>query len=94
MVKADWSQCPHCQFPALYSHLVSHLEAEPICPMCDKELKPDDVQKVSENDVKLATIELQQPEQAPLPAGTATKDGHINQATGKQQPPKQGELFA
>ncbi|RQM21034.1 hypothetical protein B5M09_000189 [Aphanomyces astaci] len=94
MVKTDWSQCPHCQFPALYSHLVSHLEAEPICPMCDKELKPDDVQKVSENDVKLATIELQQPEQAPLPAGTATKDGHNNQATGKQQPPKQGELFA
>ncbi|RHZ21453.1 hypothetical protein DYB37_000111 [Aphanomyces astaci] len=92
MVKTDWSQCPHCQFPALYSHLVSHLEAEPICPMCDKELKPDDVQKVSENDVKLATIELQQPEQPPLPAGT--KDGHNSQAAGKQQPPKQGELFA
>ncbi|RHY33017.1 hypothetical protein DYB32_001946 [Aphanomyces invadans] len=90
MVKADWSQCPHCQFPALYSHLTTHLDADPVCPMCDKELKPDQVQKVQENEVKLATIELQQPEQTPA---VVSKDGQMNnQQAGK--PPKQGELFA
>ncbi|CAK4724993.1 unnamed protein product [Aphanomyces euteiches] len=78
MVKTDWSQCPHCQFPALYSHFISHLKADPVCPMCDKELKPDEVVKVQENDVKLTAIELQPP-----PADTK-----------ESTQPRQGELFA
>ncbi|KDO28279.1 hypothetical protein SPRG_06330 [Saprolegnia parasitica CBS 223.65] len=80
MVKADWSVCPHCQFPALYSHFTAHLQADPACPMCDKELKPDDITQVQENEVKLSTIELQAPE--PTTEKKAAKDT------------KQGDLFA
>ncbi|KAF0696799.1 Aste57867_12461 [Aphanomyces stellatus] len=86
MVKADWSQCPYCQFPALFSHLVSHVQADPVCPMCDKDLKPDDVIQVQENEVKLSTIELQ-----PVVESSGAKDKDVPQ---HQQQPKQGELFA
>ncbi|OQR99725.1 hypothetical protein ACHHYP_04614 [Achlya hypogyna] len=81
MVKADWSVCPHCMFPALYSHFLAHVQTDPTCPMCDKEVKPDDVSQVQENDVKLSSIELAAPEP------TADK-----KAAAKE--PKQGELFA
>jgi WD repeat-containing protein 19 len=29
MVKHDWSHCPRCQFPALYTHFSAHLEQDP-----------------------------------------------------------------
>lgn len=53
MVKDDWSQCPKCAFPALYSHLTAHLETDPTCPMCEQALEAKDVVHVPESDVKL-----------------------------------------
>ncbi|OQS06139.1 hypothetical protein THRCLA_01800 [Thraustotheca clavata] len=80
MIKSDWSVCPHCQFPALYSQFISHLEADSSCPMCDKELKADDIIHIQENEVKLASIELPEPAQE-------KKEKDVKE-------PKQGELFA
>ncbi|XP_046853283.1 WD repeat-containing protein 19-like [Xenia sp. Carnegie-2017] len=46
MLKDDWSVCPKCNFPALYSELKSFLEGgEGMCPMC--------TEKISFNDIKL-----------------------------------------
>uniref|UniRef100_A0A8D2J6D3 WD repeat-containing protein 19 n=1 Tax=Varanus komodoensis TaxID=61221 RepID=A0A8D2J6D3_VARKO len=35
MVKDDWTVCPHCDFPALYSDL---LQTESTCPMCSEKV--------------------------------------------------------
>jgi len=40
MVLDEWSMCPHCKFPALFTPFKSLLEHEPICPMCAKEVSP------------------------------------------------------
>lgn len=52
MVKDDWSQCPKCAFPALFSHLSAHLETDPACPMCEQPLQASDISKVPESAVK------------------------------------------
>lgn len=44
MVLDEWTQCPHCQFPALYSPLKKLLTAEPNCPMCGNHLDPTTLQ--------------------------------------------------
>jgi len=36
----DWTQCPSCHFPALYSKLKEYLLTETHCPMCDQEISP------------------------------------------------------
>lgn len=38
MVLSDWSQCPSCQFPALYSQAKSLAEKLKCCPMCNQEV--------------------------------------------------------
>lgn len=38
MVLSDWSQCPSCQFPALYSQAKSLAEKLKSCPMCNQEV--------------------------------------------------------
>lgn len=53
MLKADWTQCPKCAFPALYSHLTAHLETDPTCPMCEQPLDASAITRVPESDVKL-----------------------------------------
>lgn len=53
MVKEDWSICPKCSFPALYSHFTSHLESDQTCPMCDKPLDPTEITRTAEKDIKL-----------------------------------------
>ncbi|KAJ3227474.1 WD repeat-containing protein 19 [Clydaea vesicula] len=39
MLFDDWTQCPHCEFPALYSHLKVVVQKNQQCPMCSKSLK-------------------------------------------------------
>ncbi|NWU98866.1 WDR19 protein, partial [Upupa epops] len=34
MVQDDWTVCPHCDFPALYSEFKNLLQTETLCPMC------------------------------------------------------------
>lgn len=53
MVKNDWTSCPHCSFPGLYSHFIQHLETDATCPMCEQSLKSVQVHKVPEDEVVL-----------------------------------------
>ncbi|XP_077157824.1 WD repeat-containing protein 19 isoform X1 [Paroedura picta] len=34
MVRGDWTVCPHCDFPALFSEFRNLLQSESSCPMC------------------------------------------------------------
>ena len=44
MVLDEWTQCPHCKFPALYSPFKKLLEVEPSCPMCSNAVQPSILQ--------------------------------------------------
>ncbi|XP_046901307.1 WD repeat-containing protein 19 isoform X3 [Hypomesus transpacificus] len=48
MIKEDWSVCPHCEFPALYSQFILLLETETVCPMCSESLSVNQVKKISD----------------------------------------------
>ncbi|XP_035492016.2 WD repeat-containing protein 19 isoform X2 [Scophthalmus maximus] len=58
MLKEDWSVCPHCEFPALYSQFVLLLETETICPMCSDPLSAEQVKKISDCSQYLKTDQL------------------------------------
>ncbi|KAM3864863.1 WD repeat-containing protein 19 [Diretmus argenteus] len=59
MLKEDWSVCPHCEFPALYSQLILLLETESACPMCSESLSVKQVKKISDCSSYLQTDELE-----------------------------------
>lgn len=61
MLRSDWTQCPKCAFPALYSHLVTHLAVDPTCPMCEQPLDASAVTHVPESDVKLGDAAAAEP---------------------------------
>ncbi|XP_047221085.1 WD repeat-containing protein 19 [Girardinichthys multiradiatus] len=48
MLKEDWSICPHCEFPALYSQFILLLETDSVCPMCSGNLSAKQVEKISD----------------------------------------------
>ncbi|KAL5510224.1 hypothetical protein EMCRGX_G005734 [Ephydatia muelleri] len=51
MLKDDWSQCPSCHFPALYSEFKKLLESsapeDRVCPMCAVNVSMDDLKLVT-----------------------------------------------
>ncbi|XP_072170705.1 WD repeat-containing protein 19-like [Diadema setosum] len=53
MVRDDWSACPSCDFPALYSEFTSLLENEDTCPMCSENVKAGRVKKVEDPSIYL-----------------------------------------
>ncbi|KXJ24500.1 WD repeat-containing protein 19 [Exaiptasia diaphana] len=58
MVKSDWSACPNCSFPALYSELKSVLEpGEAVCPMCSTTIVASDVKHIKDPSAYLKTID-------------------------------------
>nr|XP_023405566.1 WD repeat-containing protein 19 isoform X2 [Loxodonta africana] len=48
MLKDDWTVCPHCDFPALYSEFKIMLNTENTCPMCSERLNFAQLKKMSE----------------------------------------------
>ncbi|XP_004681546.2 PREDICTED: WD repeat-containing protein 19 [Condylura cristata] len=48
MLKDDWTVCPHCSFPALYSELKIMLNTESTCPMCSERLNVTQLKKISD----------------------------------------------
>eukprot|EP00062_Callorhinchus_milii_P005042 gi/632944082/ref/XP_007887304.1/ PREDICTED: WD repeat-containing protein 19 isoform X2 [Callorhinchus milii] len=48
MVKEDWTICPHCDFPGLYSEFKILLETEKSCPMCSEKLSAEQLKKNAE----------------------------------------------
>ncbi|KAL3996433.1 class B basic helix-loop-helix protein 2 [Sarotherodon galilaeus] len=57
MLKEDWSICPHCEFPALYSEFILLLERETSCPMCSESLSASQVKKISDCSKYMQTYE-------------------------------------
>ncbi|XP_009068773.1 PREDICTED: WD repeat-containing protein 19-like, partial [Acanthisitta chloris] len=48
MVRDDWTVCPHCNFPALYSEFKNMLQTENVCPMCSERINIIDLQKIND----------------------------------------------
>ncbi|XP_058402876.1 WD repeat-containing protein 19 isoform X1 [Diceros bicornis minor] len=48
MLKDDWTVCPHCDFPALYSEFKIMLNTESTCPMCSERLNFAQLKKISD----------------------------------------------
>lgn len=48
MLKDDWTMCPHCDFPALYSEFKILLNSESTCPMCSEKLNSSQLKKISD----------------------------------------------
>ncbi|XP_036993911.2 WD repeat-containing protein 19 [Artibeus jamaicensis] len=46
MLKDDWTVCPHCDFPALYSEFKIMLNNESTCPMCSERLNFAQLKKI------------------------------------------------
>ncbi|KAB1282884.1 WD repeat-containing protein 19 [Camelus dromedarius] len=46
MLKDDWTVCPHCDFPALYSEFKIMLNTESTCPMCSERLNFAQLKKI------------------------------------------------
>ncbi|KAF2983128.1 hypothetical protein EK904_011178, partial [Melospiza melodia maxima] len=48
MVRDDWTVCPHCDFPALYSEFKNLLQTENVCPMCSERINIADLKKIND----------------------------------------------
>ncbi|XP_036274352.1 WD repeat-containing protein 19 isoform X1 [Pipistrellus kuhlii] len=48
MLRDDWTVCPHCEFPALYSEFKIMLSTESTCPMCSERLNFAQLKMVSD----------------------------------------------
>ncbi|XP_046394611.1 WD repeat-containing protein 19 [Ischnura elegans] len=48
IVKDDFTVCPHCEFPGLYSELIEILKEEGACPMCGETLNTSDVEVIKD----------------------------------------------
>ncbi|NXF19699.1 WDR19 protein, partial [Rhodinocichla rosea] len=48
MVRDDWTVCPHCDFPALYSEFKNLLQTENVCPMCSERINTADLKKIND----------------------------------------------
>ncbi|NWX33087.1 WDR19 protein, partial [Notiomystis cincta] len=48
MVRDDWTVCPRCDFPALYSEFKSMLQTENMCPMCSERINIVDLKKIND----------------------------------------------
>ncbi|XP_037685531.1 WD repeat-containing protein 19 isoform X2 [Choloepus didactylus] len=55
MLKDDWTVCPHCDFPALYSEFKIMLNTESTCPMCSERLNFAQLKKISDSTQYLQT---------------------------------------
>jgi WD repeat-containing protein 19 len=61
MLMSDWTECPSCRFPTLYSAFVSHIStsADKKCCMCDQVVNVADVIRIKDPTSKLMKEEPQ-----------------------------------
>jgi len=74
MVLTDWSGCPKCRFPALYSALLRVAEEERRCPMCEQEIDPAQCRKVDNPDPRTGGHDDPPAEEEAPPAAADTAD--------------------
>eukprot|EP00831_Metopus_contortus_P026339 TRINITY_DN2243_c0_g2_i2.p3 TRINITY_DN2243_c0_g2~~TRINITY_DN2243_c0_g2_i2.p3 ORF type:complete len:263 (-),score=45.75 TRINITY_DN2243_c0_g2_i2:40-828(-) len=67
MTWSDWGCCPSCKLPAIIKEFHRVLEAEAICPMCDKEVFPASIMKVKEVEEELKSFQAQYVEETEEP---------------------------
>jgi WD repeat-containing protein 19 len=48
MILADWAECPKCKFACSSRHMTHVLAVEKCCPMCNEEVHPDEVKRVTD----------------------------------------------
>jgi len=46
MVANDWTHCPSCHFPALFSKFKALIDSEGACPMCEEQIQAASIHKV------------------------------------------------
>jgi len=54
MVRDDWTYCPKCHFPARRTALLAALPISDLCPMCDTQLKAEDIPLVQDPSSEIA----------------------------------------
>eukprot|EP01137_Pigoraptor_chileana_P005155 Opistho-2@47869 len=79
MEAEDWSVCPMCQFPALYSKFSKLIELERKCPMCTAEITPTSITHILDPRQYLAQYsEMEkEPKENKAAASNAVGDGII-----------------
>jgi WD repeat-containing protein 19 len=99
MVLSDWTACPQCQFPALFTPFVKQIAELKTCPMCERGVQLTDIEKLDIDDAKKAVMQHGVAAKAPgdeeRPDGPppAFADGEApvsRQGFGEAPPPRQG----
>lgn len=67
MVLSDWSYCPSCHFPGLYSSFTKLIAEDKMCPMCEQEISAHAIKKVDNPDPR-AFISPEETEDEEAPA--------------------------
>ncbi|TPX41030.1 hypothetical protein SeMB42_g05773 [Synchytrium endobioticum] len=80
MLVNEWSLCPKCRFPGLYSRLSTVVSQTGSCPMCAAPLRPDEVKKMRDGQKELSIW------QGKLPQPAALDDGEVR-VTSLPRPP-------
>ena len=48
LLKTDFTTCPSCRFPAMFSAFVDHVAKNKSCPMCNQEIVASAIQKIDD----------------------------------------------
>ena len=56
MTIKEWSSCPACKLPAIYSDFKRLLENEPVCPMCEQNVPAMSITLSSEPEVEFKAL--------------------------------------
>ncbi|TPX34511.1 hypothetical protein SmJEL517_g02844 [Synchytrium microbalum] len=62
MLVHEWSLCPKCRFPGLYSRLSTLISQTGSCPMCAAPLRPDEIKKMRDGQRELSIWEGKLPQ--------------------------------
>lgn len=82
MTLSDWSACPRCNWPALFSHLGHMVETEPSCPMCEQTVARGTPRLAREPVSELARLMGQTGKHSGAAAGAAGEEGEGAAAAG------------
>ncbi|XP_049780005.1 WD repeat-containing protein 19 isoform X1 [Schistocerca cancellata] len=53
IVKDDLTACPHCDFPAIYTELITIVQSGELCPMCSENIDPNDLTRIQSAELYL-----------------------------------------
>lgn len=65
MTLKEWSNCPNCKLPAIYSDFKRLLEADPTCPMCETNVPAISITLCSDPDSEFKTLTALMKESGP-----------------------------